>query len=360
MDTTVRHLDLHLPPRAFFIAGLVAFVTAALFALAEREKPSPPPAEPPPLPRLLSQTGLYLGGDTKKVDPKNLPYSPQYTLWTDGAAKRRWVRIPDGKRIDARNPDRWDIPPGTRFYKEFAFGRAAETRLIEKLPDGSFRYATYVWNTAGTDAVLAPEHGVRGIAEVAPGVRHDAPSLADCKACHEGRAGAILGFGALALSPERDPNAPHAEPKEPGSLDLPELARRGLIEGLPDELLARPPRIQAESPEERAALGYLYANCAGCHNADGPLRSVGLDFDVLVREGGKSRARATAYDRASRIQLPGHEADPRLAPGRPEHSTVLVRMKSRDPVAQMPPLGTRVVDQAGIDLVERFVARASQ
>jgi hypothetical protein len=35
-------------------------------------------------------------------------------------------------------------------------------------------------------------------------------------------------------------------------------------------------------------------------------------------------------------------------------------MKSRDPVAQMPPLGTRVVDQAGIDLVERFVARASQ
>jgi mono/diheme cytochrome c family protein len=298
-------------------------------------------------------------GDTKRIDPRNLPYSPQYTLWTDGAAKRRWIRIPEGERIDASNPDRWNVPVGTRFYKEFSFGRPSETRLIEKLPDGSFRFATYVWNREGTDAVLAPAEGVRGIAEVAPGVRHDAPSVSDCKSCHEGRTGAILAFGALALSPERDPNAAHAEPKGPADLDLPELARRGLIEGLPAELLRRPPRIQAKSAEERAALGYLYANCAGCHNADGPLAGVGLDFDVLVREGGKSRARSTAFDRPSHIKLPGHEAAPRIAPGNPENSTVLVRMKSREAVAQMPPLGTRVADQAGIDLVERFIARTS-
>ncbi len=347
-------------PRAGLVACLLVILTgAALFALAERHRPSPVPETPPPLPRLLSQTGLYLDGDTDRVDPKNLPYSPQYTLWTDGAKKRRWVHIPDGERIDASNPDRWEVPPGTRFYKEFTFGRRSETRLIEKLADGTFRYATYVWNATGTDAVLAPEGGVRGIAEVARGVRHDAPSVADCKACHEGRTGGILGFGALALSPERDPNAPHAEPKDAAGLDLPGLARRGLLEGFPAELLARPPRIEAQSAEERAALGYLFANCAHCHNADGPLASVGLDFDVLVREGGKGRARASAYDRPSRIKLPGHEAAPRLALGHPENSSVLVRMKSRDPVTQMPPLGTRVADRAGIDLVERFVARAS-
>lgn len=365
MDITARHIDFHLPPRAPFwalgVAGLVALFVAGLFVLAERTRPNALPAAPPPLPRLLSQTGLYLDGDPKRgVDPKNLSYSPQYTLWTDGAAKRRWIRVPDGERIDASNPDRWSVPVGTRFYKEFAFGRPSETRLIEKLPDGSFRYATYVWNVEGTDAVLAPEQGVRGIAEVAPGVRHDAPSLADCKSCHEGRSGAILGFNALALSPLRDPNAPHAEPKEPASLDLPELARRGLIDGLPAELLARPPRIQAQSADERAALGYLFANCAHCHNADGPLASVGLDFDVLVRNGGKSGAGTTAYDQRSRIQLAGHENAPRIALGHPENSTVLVRMKSRDAVAQMPPLGTRVVDRAGIELVERFVARTSQ
>jgi len=33
----------------------------------------------------------------------------------------------------------------------------------------------------------------------------------DCRACHEGRTTPVLGFSALQLSPDRDPNAPHAQ-----------------------------------------------------------------------------------------------------------------------------------------------------
>jgi len=41
----------------------------------------------PQAPRLLSQTGLFASGT--RVDPRNRAYSPQYSLWTDGAVKAR-------------------------------------------------------------------------------------------------------------------------------------------------------------------------------------------------------------------------------------------------------------------------------
>ncbi len=37
------------------------------------------------------------------------------------------------------------------------------------------------------------------------------PPQDDCRACHEGAPVPVLGFGALQLSPDRDPLAPHAE-----------------------------------------------------------------------------------------------------------------------------------------------------
>ena len=63
------------------------------------------------LPERLSDTGLYEPG-TRSVDPRNRPFAPQYPLWTDGAAKARWLRLPPGTRIDARNVD-VDAPGAT-------------------------------------------------------------------------------------------------------------------------------------------------------------------------------------------------------------------------------------------------------
>src|SRR5690606_15482501 len=140
----------------------------------------------------------------------------QYPLWTDGAAKSRWIRIPRGTRIDARNADAWEFPIGTRVWKEFAFGgRRVETRMLWRSASGEWRYAAYVWNDAQTDAFLAPADGVRNAAEIAPGKRHSIPSRNDCRACHENRSTPVLGFTALQLSDDRDPNAPHTETPTP-------------------------------------------------------------------------------------------------------------------------------------------------
>src|SRR5262245_22300573 len=85
----------------------------------------------PVAPQRLSQTGLYAGEGMLRIDPRNRPFSPQYPLWTDGAAKRRWIRLPEGAAINATNLSRWEFPVGTKIWKEFAFdGHKVETRLL--------------------------------------------------------------------------------------------------------------------------------------------------------------------------------------------------------------------------------------
>ena len=310
-----------------------------------------------PLPERLSQTGLYVAGSTDVIDPRNLPYAPQYPLWTDGATKRRWVQLPEGQRIDASDPDHFVFPVGTRFFKEFSFGTRTETRSIELTSAGP-RYATYLWNAEGTDAFLVPERGARGVRELSGGARHDVPSRNDCAVCHEGRRDVVLGFDALQLSADRDPLAPHREPLPDGAVDLPELVRRDLIENLPWAMLEAPPRLDAHSPVERAARGYLYANCGHCHNGEGPLAPLHLDFDRASLEGADAPWRPSAFglDQASKYLLPGASDSVRVAGGHPEESVLAFRMRASAPAARMPPLGTHRVDAEGVQLIERWIA----
>jgi len=320
---------------------------AALVSCAQAEGPAA-------LPELLSETGLFTPGSVGEIDPLNLPFAPQYPLWSDGASKRRWIRIPQGAAIDARNPDAWQFPEGTRFWKEFSFGRRVETRYMERLADGSFRYATYVWSEDGRDARLASAAGVANV-ETDGGSAHEVPSESDCRACHEGRRSPVLGFGALQLSPDRDPNAPHRERVTDGSVDMAALAARGLLEGLPDRLLSDPPRIAGRSPRERAALGYLFGNCSGCHNGEGPLAALGLDFDQRVSAPEPPRALRSAVGKLSRFSIPGAEQTLRVAPGEPQASALAFRMGSRFPASRMPPLGTRLVDDEALELVRDWI-----
>ncbi len=133
------------------VTALVVLASGALPAQARDTRQ--PPAD-------LRDTGLYASWTEKRIRPDNLAFSPQYPLWTDGATKRRWVHIPRGKWVDASRPDDWVFPPGTRFWKEFGFGRPVETRYLERRRDGTWLYATYVWSEDGREARLAPEFGI--------------------------------------------------------------------------------------------------------------------------------------------------------------------------------------------------------
>jgi hypothetical protein len=369
MDTALTALRPPPSRRRLPALGRLALAAALFGALAcTTAKAEAPPAGsvvpgPSQLPRLLSETGLYVRGSTSEVRPEHLFFVPQYPLWSDGATKRRFVSLPPGSRIDASHADAWEFPPGTRFWKEFTFGKRTETRYIERLDDGTFRFAAYIWDDALGDAVLAPEGGVRRVREISAGVVHDVPSRDDCRACHEGRPGKILGFNALQLSSDRDPLAPHREAAAGplAAVDLQELVRRDLIRGLPASLATTPPRIAAPTPAARAAAGYLFGNCASCHNAEGPLSPLGLDLDQSASDaGGHARLVGSVVGRPSRYRIPGRDASVRVSPGNPAESALLFRMRSRDATAQMPPLGTHLVDSEAVALIERWISEKSQ
>jgi hypothetical protein len=169
-------------------AGCVIILLAAGPAHAVRaaEEDAAPPA---PLPLHLHDTGLYRAdGKGDDLYAEVMTFTPQYTLWSDGALKRRWLRLPAGSAVDASDPDVWRFPRGTRLWKEFSHnGRKVETRFIERLANGDWRYAAYIWSEDGRNAVLAPDSGVKALPVAqAPGGVYDIPARADCRACHEG------------------------------------------------------------------------------------------------------------------------------------------------------------------------------
>ncbi len=67
---------------------------------------------------------------------------------------------------------------------------------------------------------------------------------------------------------------------------------------------------------------------------------------------------ATTVGRAAKYAIPGQGTGEtrRVAPGDPAHSALLYRMASRRPSSQMPPLGSVVADEAGLDLMRRWIA----
>ncbi len=268
-------------------------------------------AATPALPEQLYETGLFAAGQPDRLGAHVRPFEPRHALWSDGAAKRRWIYLPPGTAIDARNPDAWRFPRGTRLWKEFAHAGRVETRYLEHGADGQWRFATYVWAADGRSARLAPAGGMAFAVAGAPSGRYAVPSRADCLACHAGARAPVLGFGALQLGPA-----------------LPGWVRAGLVRRGPPAWRERAPAEPGATPIEQAARGYLHANCGHCHHAAG-----GVPVPLVL-------AQNVAGDPAPRpAQL--HEA--------------LRRMATREPTQQMPPLGTRIPDPAGQALLRAWL-----
>ena len=347
---------------AGLVIAMVYFAATAAAAVNETG------AQAPVAPRLLSETGLYSDATKLKIDPRNRVFSPQYPLWSDGATKRRWVQLPVGSQINVADLAKWELPVGTKFWKEFSFqGRKVETRFLWQIAKNQWVSASYGWNDAQTDAELVSEKGVAGITEVADGKRHSIPSIQECRSCHDSSRTEILGFDALQLSDDRDPNALHAEAQTPEMVTLRTLVEENLITPKRTELVTNPPRIAAGSPQTRAALGYLSTNCGNCHNEESSIASLGLNLKHAVRRAPGSGSRepgttecspalATTVGKRGHWVVPeAQEASRIINPGHPESSALIRRVKSRRPSSQMPPIGTVVADRKAVDLLTSWV-----
>ena len=337
--------------------GVAAALVLAIVAAQQRSRQvlAAPGADAPPR---LSETGLYASGRPGQIDPRNRAFSPQYPLWSDGAHKSRWVFLPDESTIDARSTD-WNLPVGSRFWKEFRFGdRKVETRMLWKTGATDWIAVSYVWNAAQTDATLAPPEGVPNVAPIEPGRSHTIPSRTDCLACHGAKRTTALGFNVLQLSTDRDPNAIHGEPLETGMVTLETLVREERLAPLDRSLVSQPPRIATRDPRTRSLLGYFAANCGTCHNGSDEIAVVGpsLKFSDLLSDADAVAARLLGHRTAWQVPGVADGQSVLIDPRAPDRSAMLVRMRSRRPSSQMPPLGTVVRDTAAVMALERWIA----
>jgi mono/diheme cytochrome c family protein len=287
------------------------------------------------LPQRLSQA-LASNVSEGQMPADALAYTPAFELWSDGAEKRRWVRLPIGAVIDTSDMDSWGFPVGTELWKEFSQnGRRLETRLLTRVAADSDGWVgvAYRWNKEQTDAFAVPE-GEDDVLESS----HDVPEARACMTCHGGREHRVLGFSALQLS--------HA-PKSDAEWTLERLTREGRLSAAPSAPIQVP-----GTATEAAALGYLHANCGSCHNADRPRSAVyyqppaGLDLWLRVSQ--LSSAAATPTYRSTLGQF--------IVPGKPEESQLYRRFAGLVWLwPTMPPIGSEVTDPNGLKLIERWI-----
>ena len=275
----------------------------------------------------LSDTGLYSDIGRKTLASGVIEFKPAYPLWTDGALKRRFIKVPSGSKINTSNMDFWDFPTGTKVWKEFKHpnGKLLETRLIEITSSG-YEVATFIWNSSESNANRDSD-GAQNIR----GTQHDVPSDADCFSCHRNDS-PVLGFSAIQLSHNDFPNI-----------------RSSVIENL----LTQPPRrkfLVPGDPIESRAIGYLHGNCSHCHN-DNFISFLKMRVFTSDNSVTGTDVYETAVDRNSFGQLAK-----RIAPGNPDQSELRRRMGLRN-ASQMPPLGTEFVDPDGLAAVEAWVNR---
>jgi hypothetical protein len=281
----------------------------------------------------LASTGLYKDGSTQLAAGVR-EYRPAYALWSDGAAKRRFLLLPDGEQIDTSDVDHWVFPVGTKLFKEFAVGgTTVETRMMHKVADDAWTFTAYVGDGPSSSV---PAFG--GGVQDARGTAHDVPEQAACTKCHGGAVDAVLGLSALQLADD-------------DLLDARALNEAGLVTAeLPIGL--RPPGDDLQ----REVLGALHANCASCHNA----RAEGdVQLDLELRAAELFALEDTAFfrtavdvDGATKPEWTG--ARKLIAPGAPDDSMLLLRMERRED-GQMPPLASEVVDGTTTSRLRRFI-----
>jgi uncharacterized repeat protein (TIGR03806 family) len=294
-----------------------------------------------PFPQSLSATGCVDPKDPTQPAPGLIPYDVGSPLWSDGAAKDRWLAIPDGKQIHVNADGDWDLPIGSVLMKRFTVGGTrAETRLLVRHSDGDWAGYSYEWNDAGTDATLLPAGKTKAVG----GATWTYPSRPECLSCHTAAAGRSLGLETGQLN---------GDAIYPGNLIANQLATLDHI-GLFDaplgdpSTLARLPAPSGMDPLEARARSYLHANCSICHRPTGPGKGpADFRYSTPFKMVGVCGAMPTEGD----LGIAGAQL---LQPGQPTKSIMSARIHALD-VNRMPPLGTHVVDATGAKLIDDWI-----
>ncbi len=310
------------------------------------------------MPLLLSQTGAF--NSTRDLVPGKglIPYDLVVPFWSDGAGKLRWASVPAGK-IKYSSTGEWTFPEGTVFVKTFALPtdgadstvkRRLETRLLVCDDSGGVYGVVYKWRADNSDADLLDTSRAEEIPiKTASGETHSQtwyyPSRTDCLACHNAKAGGVLGVKA------RQMNRTIAYPSGVTDNQLRAWNHAGLFTpAVGAAELAAVPTLAAADDSSRTlqdrARSYLDANCAQCHRPGGTVAYFDARYD-------------TPLEKQELIDGPilidqGIDKPRVISPHDVWRSIVFMRVNTVDDI-KMPPIGRETIDEKGVQLLRDWI-----
>jgi uncharacterized repeat protein (TIGR03806 family) len=291
----------------------------------------------------LADTGCVNPGNPTQAASGLIPYDINAPFWSDGAAKERWMALPNGQNITVESSGDWTLPNGSVLMKNFRVGnQLIETRLLMRHDDGIWAGYTYEWNDAQTAATRVLGGKTRTLANSQSWIY---PSESQCLECHTNVAGNSLGL----MTAQLNRSYQYASTGRTAN----QLDTLSGINVLSPKVISATAAALANPADTAASLtararAYLQSNCAQCHQPGGPTPS---EMDL----------RATASFAATKTcnVLPvegdlGLSNARLIAPGNAASSVLIARIATRDAHA-MPPLGSTLVDAAGVTLLTNWV-----
>jgi uncharacterized repeat protein (TIGR03806 family) len=314
---------------------------------------------------LLSETGCVDPTAPTRPAATLIPYGVSSALWSDAAVKQRFFALPDGAMIDVkdctRTPDScapvdmggtyedegdWTFPVGTVFVKTFAFGdKLVETRLLVRAGEFDYWGYSYHWRDDQSDAELWPSN-VDGYDQEIEGPNGTQtwhfPSRQQCLQCHTTPAGVYLGPETSQLNTDfRYPNGVTGN-------QLDTLEHIGVFSAPVVRKPAYPSPTGADATLTERARSYLHANCSMCHRPGSNFTGFDMRFSTPFADMNLCNATPEKGDLGVSGAL-------RITPGDPGASVVSLRMHSRDAMVQMPQVGSNVVDDDGVGVIDQWI-----
>jgi uncharacterized repeat protein (TIGR03806 family) len=319
------------------------------------------------IPTLLSQTGVF--SDTSAMTPVAglIPYAPNVQLFSDNAQKVRYFSIPNtgapytpSEQIAYAPTNTWSFPSGAVFVKTFELQTNAsdpaallrlETRLLVRDTNGAVYGVTYKWRSDYSDADLLTTNLTEPIPIQTPGGVYTNlwyyPSPSDCLQCHTAVANYVLGVNARQLNGDLT-YANGVTDNQLRALNRTGLLYPAINEAQITDIEQLSALTNLTASYEQRARSYLDANCAQCHQPNGPGPTFDARYDTPLANQNIINTPAVKGNL-------GYDNVDMVTPDDVWRSSLYDRMDVVNPAIQMPPLARNLIDTNAVQVMADWI-----
>lgn len=304
----------------------------------------------------LSNYNLFYEISSSSIIPKNniFQYFLNSELFTDFSNKKRFIFIPDNKKIHFSYTGNFVFPVGSVLIKTFSLNgnnrdQLKEIRLGIKKESG-WIFIPYIWVEEKQDAFFYRE-GIKlqslvDIESMPTIFTYEVPSSQNCLECHRHEYEEdIITFRPIG------PKARHLNRNISinGEIvnQLTHWKEKGYITQLPNDLETidtAPNWRDSTSDIQDRAKAYLDINCAHCHSEGGTAALSGLRLEYWRKSISHSHGVCN-----SSHGWRGGGFD--IWPGQGEISSIPIRMRHKAAKDRMPPIGRSLIDEEAAQLI---------